>query len=573
MTVLLDDSQALDEITHPVAGNESMQAVLAAIRYDLSLDTAKTEKQIKKRMSDLTTAVNHIAKSLRTTLESLTVSEAAENESTFLDYVAQTSLSPASKMQLPATRNTVLRYARCFGFSPSSFAFLDEWDPVLKVLSAEHGATAIAHDAIRRKRRRIDFSDADLDVWAEATLDAKRTYSHVRNARAAFLTEIREAGVQGLVPQLDVSVHKPPGFKLRMEKMLDPLRDEISRIVDARRTLAAQGRVSMALATEREIIEHFEDFCGYAVRVCGVENLVSLEPLLNEPFVTQHAFWLRKERKCKRTTIVGRLSRMFAALETSPDFEHRDLSWVRSVYRKLRPEPESALKQRRRNRHIEFLELVAILRRMRGEREARKGESSRSLGWRVMDELLLACLILGQYPPRFVREAVLGVNLFKGPIPKDGPPFKIPAWAEESLRKNPSAQFWQFNYKSVVNGELHRGLVLSKIVPLLRLYLKRYRRLFVHPDNKRVFCNRSGKPMSCSSLGNLVSYRVWHYARKRATPTSIRSSFAHYFRAKYPHKDAVLAKMQWLDYPTIKLRYDEEFRKQRAARVYRRKKR
>jgi len=74
--------------------DESMQALLTAIRYDLSLDPAKTEKQIKKRMSDLTTVVNHLAKSLNTTPDRLTVSSTVEGESTFLDYLDQSRLHP-----------------------------------------------------------------------------------------------------------------------------------------------------------------------------------------------------------------------------------------------------------------------------------------------------------------------------------------------------------------------------------------------------------------------------------------------------------------------------------------------
>jgi hypothetical protein len=77
--------------------------------------------------------------------------------------------------------------------------------------------------------------------------------------------------------------------------------------------------------------------------VCGLD-VVGLDSLLTEPFVKRFTFFLHNERKCERTTVVGRLSKMFSALESSPDFERRDFSWRYSVYRKLRKEPESALK-------------------------------------------------------------------------------------------------------------------------------------------------------------------------------------------------------------------------------------
>jgi len=128
---------------------------------------------------------------------------------------------------------------------------------------------------------------------------------------------------------------------------------------------------------------------------------------------------------------------MFTALETCPDFADCDFSWIRGVYRKLRREPESALKERRRQRHTAFQELAAIPGRFRDERKTLRNPSLTALGWRTMKELLLTFLILAQYPPRFVRKAVIGVNIFRGPIPEDGPPFTIPAWAEESLRADP----------------------------------------------------------------------------------------------------------------------------------------
>jgi hypothetical protein len=205
---------------------------------------------------------------------------------------------------------------------------------------------------------------------------------------------------------------------------------------------------------------------------------------------------------------------------------------------------------------------------------ALQGLPPKSLGWRVHDELLLSALILAQWPPRFVRLAELGRNVFKGPIPKDGLPFSVPDWAKETLCEDPNAQFWQFHYKSLT-GEIHRGLVLRGIAPLLELYVEEYRWRLVRPHNvKNLFCNRSGHVLSCSLLGNLVSHRLWRYVRKRVTPTSIRTSFAYYWRDKHANKkDAVLSQIQWVDYATTKMRYDEEFRKQRALRVYRRKSR
>lgn len=561
---LVDDALTLPD-------NDSMPAVLTAIRYDMSLDPTKTEKKVKKRMSDFVTVVNHMAKSLGVTADRLTVSAAVENEAAFLNYIARSNLSPASKAKLPNNRDLVLQYARKFHFSPQSFTLLEEWDPIMRVLSPEYGASAIAKDAIRRKRRRTDFSQADLAVWADAALDAGRTFSYVRHAQAAFLKTIRNAELQGLFPQLDAAVRVLPSYKLRIEDMPEPLRAEIHEVLDSRRAKANLGTARISPTTEREIIHHFEDLCGFADGVRGMAGLISLRPLLNEPFVTEFAFWQRKERNCKRTTVVGRLSRMFSALESSAAFKDCDFSWIASVYRKLRKEPESAVKERRRQRFVPFQSLATIPDLISCERSALEAPSNRQLGQLIHDELLLAALILAQWPAHFVRTAEIGQHVFKGPIPKEGPTFSTPSWAQRILCENPDAEFWQFRYVSP-NGELHRGLVLERMASLLELYVKKYRPLLVGPDgSSRLFCNKIGLPLSPCTLGNLVAYRVWQYIGKRVTITAIRSSFAYYWRERHPNKDALLAQIQWVDFPTIKMRYDEQFRIQRAARVHRRK--
>jgi hypothetical protein len=204
-----------------------------------------------------------------------------------------------------------------------------------------------------------------------------------------------------------------PSYKLRIEDKAESLGAEIREVIDSRRAKASRGAAGIAPITEREIIHHFEDLCGFAVGVRGVTGLISLRPLLNEQFVKEFAFWQRKERNCKRTTVVGRLSRMFSALESSATFKNCDFSWIASVYRKLRKEPESALKESRRQRFVPFQLLATIPDLVGCERSALEAPSDRQLGELIHDELLLAALILAQWPSHFVRTAEIGQHVFR----------------------------------------------------------------------------------------------------------------------------------------------------------------
>ena len=573
-TPTLSASQALKTCMPSTPDNESINAVLTAIRYDLSLDSSRTDAQVRKRIRDLVSAVNHIDRSLKSTRDRLMVSDAVENEEVFLNYLAQCTISPTNKRNIRFRRDTVLRYAREYGFSPASFAPLDEWDSVLNLINLEHGVSAIIKDAIRRKRRPADFCNSDLSLWANSMLDAGRSYEYPRAAKASLLAAVRnDLRLQSMLPKLDPFVPVLGSFRLPMKDMAEPLREEITNIIGSRRTLARLGRLSFSAATERQVVHHFEDLCGYATRILGMENLIGLHPLLHEALFMEFAIWLRNVRKCKRSTVVGRLSRMIAALETAPGFESLDLSWIYRVYSKLRKEADSELKRRRRERHIEFQELARIPACMKTERESLHDEPEGSLALRIHDELLLSAVILAQWPPRFIRTAELGHQVFKGPLPKDGPPFSIPSWAKEKIQENPDTHFWQFHYKGLT-GRVQRGLVIRSMASLLDQYQSKYRPLIGNPDQaSALFCDKFGRHLKSTRLVAIISNRVWRYLKKRTTITAIRSSFAYYWRAKHANRDAVLSQIQWVDYATTKMRYDEEFRRQRALRVYRRKNR
>jgi hypothetical protein len=534
------------------------------------LDTTKTAKQVGKRMDDFIGVVNHIAKSLNTEPECLTFSKVVENEMAFLDYLSEKKLAPQTKAQLPSNRKALLRHAKRVGFSHHSFAILDEWDPIKEALPAV--CSIVINDAIRRNRHPIDFSNADLATWANMTLDAGRQLVYVRNLKAAFLTAIRESGLQNRLPQLDVATRRLPAFSVRMDDMPLSLSGEIVEIVQSRRDLAKLGFIRMSACTASNIVDHFEALIGYAIRIRGMKNVHSIRPLLVESFMMDYAFFLHDERKCIREAVVGRIGNMLRTIKCSPAFKGVDLSWAKNIYGRLIKERESARKERRRKRYIAFRKLAGIPERMRIERSARTHASPASLGWKIRDELLLSCLIFAQYPPHFVREAVLGVNLFRAPIPRTDSRFKTPGWAQKSLEKNPKATFWQFHYESE-QGEVIRGLVLEQIAPLMDLYISRYRPLLLasNMDPGTVFFTRSMVTYSSGLFGQHVGNLTRRYAGKYVTPKAIQASFAYRWRDKFRgDRDATLAKIQWVQTETIKLRYDDEYRKQRAMRVQRR---
>lgn len=578
MTEIIETPSTLEErnACAVVPCSDLVKDLLAMIRYDLSLDRSKTAKQVNTRISGLVCAVNDIARSLNTTPEQLTVDEVVESESTYLQSLSQSCTSSGSRRRRSTYRNVLLRYAHSFGFSPASFSILMEWEPIMAVL-AHRGTRAIAADAIRRKRYPGDFSEKDLASWANVALGSGRTIVYVRRAKAEFVRAIRNAGIDfhRRFPRLDLNVRRLSAYRLRTKDMPESVRDRIFDAINARRAMSKLGIVSTTLVTERAIILCFERLCGYAIRVCGM-NVADLDPLLDETFIRDFAFWLHGNRKYKRASVVHNISLIFSTLRCSPQYQGRDFDWVYDVLRKIRKEPDSGLKARRRQRHVEFNKLAAVPGRIATERTALQDSSPTSAAWLAHDELLLSCLILAQYPSQFVRQARLGTNLFKGLIPKDNPPFKLPAWAKEVLASDPGAEFWQFRHESN-DGQVFRGLVLRAMIPLLEQYLNQFRPLLIATGNRSdpgtVFFNRALHPMSPYTFGQHLVRLTYRYLGKCVTPTAIRSSFAYHWRRKHPGMDAVLANIQWIQFATIKLRYDEQFRLQQRTRANCRKNR
>jgi hypothetical protein len=115
--------------------------------------------------------------------------------------------------------------------------------------------------------------------------------------------------------------------------------------------------------------------------------------------------------------------------------------------------------------------------------------------------------------------------------------------------------------------------VLQQVASLLELYISRYRTLLIgsNMDPGTVFFTRSMVAYSSGLFGQHAGNLTWRYTGKYVTPKAIQSAFAYRWREKFgPGRDATLAKTQWVQFETVKLCYDDEYRKQRAMRVQRR---
>ena len=140
-------------------------------------------------------------------------------------------------------------------------------------------------------------------------------------------------------------------------------------------------------------------------------------------------------------------------------------------------------------------------------------------------ELLVKWLVTLPWRQRDVRECRISgpvPNLFRGKIP----PFSEidkPEWVRDEERKNPEAEFWQFQFSvdETKTGIAVEALLPRQLIGLLEKHLKEFRaQLFRGVEPETLFLNSRGKAMSRNQMTQLVSrLALRHGGRRVALPS------------------------------------------------------
>lgn len=553
--------------------------LLLRMRHEWSNDPQLTRQQLIKRMGDLGTAANRLCRYLKGTRDNTLISQLLDIDVVRLTaFLRQLGVGHHSITATKVGRNLLLRHAKKFGWSPASFALENEWQPVISAAKYKCGVPSIVRDTIARKRRPKDFSQADLDLWANAKLDAGKREDYVAAAQADFRKIIRDKSLQKLFPLFDPAVRVLPSYRLPLSEMGDSLRDEIAAISQWLRHDSDAQMFWKSELSYLQTVQNFEELCGFANRILKVDPLQSLSQILNKRTIRRYVHWLYKNRGLKRTSIVGRVSRILSVLRRHPSYRDQNFSWILQIFREIPTEAPSALSARRRQRRLQYEDLFVIPWKI-GELRSTPGLSPKEEARLAHDQLLMALLVLALWVPSAVIAARVSgpsPNIWEGPVPADGPPFGISEEVRQALAADPQMRVWQFAFEGqdAPRRKSVRGLVLNMVVPLLEEYVQRFRPLLIaSPDVQTLLVGPSGQAMDYAQLIMAVGRLTRRFAgkRKRVTPTSIRDSFAHYWLARHHRGYVDLANILWIELPSVLQRYDPDYRKpqhlknQRAA--------
>jgi hypothetical protein len=311
----------------------------------------------------------------------------------------------------------------------------------------------------------------------------------------------------------------------------------------------------------------FEEYYGIASRVKDFKPDDSVLDLFTPVLVREFARRLINDHHCKRTSVVARMGPMINALRRHRRFRDMDFSWVREVLSEFRIEDPEELRRRRRTSEVDYGSLNSMLEQMTSERRALNNPSIEELAWRVHDELLVLWLTTFPWPPRCIREARLGSdrNIFKLPAP-DGKTTGIPPWALAERDLNPEATFWQFRFgpSETSNAQEECGFLPRRLLPLLDEYLSVHREHLVgSSDPGTLFLDRFGGSMGILALVQRVGILTERYLQRKVTPTAVRAIFAYNWLQQKPRDYAALGGILWMDSPSVKIRFDPQYRRGR----------
>jgi hypothetical protein len=201
---------------------------------------------------------------------------------------------PGTQRNHICRKKVLLRCAKQLGWSPETFALEDEWTPILAAVKGKLGCTAIVKYAIRLRRRPAEFSQKDIDSWAQERIDHGKGNTFAVKAQTRFRRCMRTAELQGSFQELDLESRKPSTYRLSISKMPPALQSDIERILDwVRLQASGSSEDAIRFVSADDLQQEIERLCGFVVGTLHHDLPPSLKEIITEDCLGQFAAWLR----------------------------------------------------------------------------------------------------------------------------------------------------------------------------------------------------------------------------------------------------------------------------------------
>jgi integrase len=443
----------------------------------------------------------------------------------------------------------LLERAKGVGWSEHPPEVEKSWSEIRAFLKEKKGCLGIADYAVHLGRTPADFSDADLDQWAEQQHQLGRMYEYVRDLKKCFRKAVSLAGLESRFPKVSFGFRQDYGVPV--DQFPELIRTEVEAVIrwkTAPFVLGRRNRDRHRPITARNLQRVFSHLFGFAQKFLGVEPL-TLADLVGQEVVGRYVEWCLNERRvCTRSLSVW--LGMLAALGRCPVLAKTDLKWIRQLITELPPYSEEKTRDHKERKWKQYDDLDKVPGRIL--EDARRVTDPKRRASLVRDALLIKWLLTLPWRQRNIREARLGPiagggNIFK----EESPPLLAmarPRSVEAAVRTDPNAKCWRVFFGSEETKTRHvvRCFVPSQLTPLLEDYVANHRpQLVGNVDPGTLFVNDHGRPFNAQSLEVRMGRITMGYAGRRVTPQLLRDVFAVAWLNDHPEDFVTLSRILW----------------------------
>lgn len=528
---------------HETLDIDSLADIMEVINSRPASGDNSTTNTANKQLSRLRATAHKICAFLDKPADQILLCDLVEKDDDLIAFVESQGIGRQSAVQCVCEKNKILLRANDLGWTSKAYALRKAWVPVRKAIRGKApGAASIVEFAIERAKRPENFNPDDWAEWRVSAFKRGRTPLTVDLIEAKFRAAMRNAGLTGLFPYLDLKSRKATTYALPLSAMHRNLRSEIARIHKWKTAMGiVPGRDSkyrVGPVTGEKLIGDLRALVGFVVLVRGKKGVKSLRQVVTKENVCAYIEWLADERGYERNGILSRLTGIHGLIaQKHPLFRGGKFAWFANALRRIPFESLEALRVRKDRRCAPYEEVWQIPKAIAAQREEAVGLSPVDRAWSLHDELLITLLLLLPWRQRNVRECGIQlpapVNILTAELTETlkSSPF-LPKWAKEAFQENPNQTFLQFSFIEVETKTRHavRGLIPFELIKPMEVYLEHRQHLIAGGnDPGTLFLNRSHKAMRAKDATNLVATLTLKHIGRRITPHMFRDIYAEHF--------------------------------------------
>lgn len=246
---------------------------------------------------------------------------------------------------------------------------------------------------MRNAQRPDDFTETDLEHWAEAALRNGRTQKWVIQVKRQFRKCIFEAGLGSQIPNL-----RPPAtgrvYGIPLAEFPGALRLEVIDLLKRKTDEHSPGRRYKArhrAVTANNLKKLISRLFGFLVRLEG-KTVHHLDEFFSPQSVSEFANWAVNKRKVSGRCVATWLGTI-RALRTYPSLSKHDFGLVPNLIEQLPRDFEAQAKERKERRWVAYDVLTEIPEQILRDADRNVDLDEKARALMVRDALLIRWLV------------------------------------------------------------------------------------------------------------------------------------------------------------------------------------